>query len=43
MNSERSSSKGLCFASAACCCSGGRSRTSCPLSAEAMISTSRSA
>ena len=32
----------LCFSSAACCCSSGRSRTSCTLSAAAMTSTSAS-
>jgi hypothetical protein len=43
MNSDFSSSKGLCFSSAACCWSSGRSRTSWPDSAEAMTSTSVSA
>ena len=43
MNSDFSSSNSLCFSSAACACSSGRSRTSCTLSADAMISTSFSA
>ena len=42
-NSERSSSNFLCAASAACCASSGRSRTSCTLIALATISTSVSA
>ncbi len=40
MNSERSSSNFLCFSSAACACSIGRSRTSWPDSADAITSTS---
>ena len=43
MNSDFSSSNFLCFSSAACAASSGRSRTSWPLSAAAMISTSLSA
>ena len=43
MNSDFSSSNFLCFSSAACAASIGRSRTSCTLSALAMISTSCSA
>ena len=39
-NSLRSSANFLCALSAACCCSSGRSRTSCTLNALATISTS---